>query len=522
MDKQPVRMMDDNNRLTLNLAIIGGGRTCGFYLDLFRKNPFPYLAFNILAICDVNPQAEGMCLARELGIPTYNNYLDILTIEDLDGVIELTTSRDVLLDLIRSRPKGLFILEHNAGRLLRTLFEINEKLRLAQQQVALERAVSELLLQQTHESIVLLNPDFRIMDANQGYLNAVNRTRDEAIGRHCYEIIYGFKSPCSEWQPELECPMLETLQTGEKAHVIHEQANEKGQLTFCNLDTYPVTDEDGRVVRVIEIRRDITQELPSRWEMRLKELKTDLGKLVQEDRMLTLGRLSASCAHEINNPIQGLLTFGHLMQSILEENPPKTKDLAQFRDYLGLMCSELERCGNIVSGLLSFARESAMETRELDLNDVIRSVITLTRHHMELQGIELELDLPKEPLMIMGDVNQLQQCFLNLIFNAIDATSEGRPLRVWSQSDAHRGIARVTIQDFGCGIPEEDQDKIFDPFFTTKSDSQGTGLGLSITYGIVKGHDGQIHVESNEGEGTVFTVEFPLLNLIGQREQAHE
>lgn len=227
--------------------------------------------------------------------------------------------------------------------------------------------------------------------------------------------------------------------------------------------------------------------------------------------MLSLGKLSASCAHEINNPIQGLLTFGHLMKTILEEKDPSREDLDQFQGYLSLMCSELERCGNIVTGLLSFAREAPMEARDVDLNEALRSVITLTQHHMQLQDIQLTLELQPEILTIRGDINHLQQCFLNLIFNAIEAMPNGGRLVISSGLEREADRARVVIQDTGCGIPTESLDKIFDPFYTTKSEGKGTGLGLSIVYGIVKGHNGRIHVESEPGKGATITITFPVV-----------
>jgi len=264
---------------------------------------------------------------------------------------------------------------------------------------------------------------------------------------------------------------------------------------------------------VIEIWRDITDDLSPRWESRLNEVKSDLGKLVQEDRMISLGQLAASCVHEINNPIQGLLTFSNLMQSILAEGDPSQKDLEQFKEYLDLMSGELERCGNIVSGLLSFAREPTMETRDVEINEVIKSVVTLTQNRMALQGINLKMELSREPLDVRGDVNELQQCFLNLIFNAIDAMPDGGDLMVSSGLDEETGFAQVVFRDSGCGIPEKQIDHIFDPFFTTKEENAGTGLGLSIVYGIVKGCDGAIDVKSIEGEGSTFTLTFPMSKL---------
>jgi len=257
------------------------------------------------------------------------------------------------------------------------------------------------------------------------------------------------------------------------------------------------------------------QERNRRWaviweEMRLNEMKTDLGKLVQEDRMISLGKLSASCVHEINNPIQGLLTFCSVMQSLLADGPPGQDDLRQFRDHLDLMSAELERCGNIVSGLLSFARESASELRDLELNDIIQSVLNLTKHRMALQNVRLTIKLGEGPMSIRGDVNQLQQCFLNLIFNALEAMPEGGHLTIISRGDLEKQQAMVIVRDSGEGISEEVVDHIFDPFFTTKGMGEGTGLGLSIVYGIVKGHEGRIEVKSKVGEGATFILNFPL------------
>jgi len=235
-----------------------------------------------------------------------------------------------------------------------------------------------------------------------------------------------------------------------------------------------------------------------------------LEKLVQEDRLISLGKLAASCVHEINNPIQGLLTFCNLMQSMLSKGKPTTHELGEFTHYLNLMSRELERCGAIVSGLLSFARESTMEAREVELKEVIQAVLSLTRHKMELQDITPSLECAEEPLMIRGDVNLLQQCLLNLIFNAIEAMPGGGDLKVTLKRDDADKEAWIVIEDSGCGIPEKHIGRIFDPFFTTKEEGEGTGLGLSIVYGIVKNHDGRIEVHSREGQGTTFSLRFPL------------
>lgn len=228
--------------------------------------------------------------------------------------------------------------------------------------------------------------------------------------------------------------------------------------------------------------------------------------------MISLGKLAASCAHEINNPIQGLLTFCDYMLDMLRVGHPGDDQLSQFQDHLTLMSSELERCGNIVSGMLFFARESGQAHQQIDLNEVLHAVLTLTRHKLELGNITLTTDMYPVPLMLEGDINQLQQCFLNLIFNASEAMPEGGHLTVRSWMDREPQTACVEIRDTGYGIPEKIQGNLFDPFFTTKDVGQGTGLGLSIVHGVVKNHKGTVRIDSREGEGTAFILSFPVIS----------
>jgi len=497
-------------KLEFNLAILGGGRTCKNLLELLQTDPFPYLSIHIIGVCDVNQEAVGYCLAKELGIYTTNDFQDLFKLKGLDGVIELTNRRDVLLDLIRLRPQGIGVLEHNMGKLLRSLLTINHRLKSAEQQVALERMASSFLIQKTNERIIIMNPDFTIVEANNAYLKAVDKAQEEVIGAHCYEVTHGLNAPCPISQPELGCPMLETLKSGRSAQVIHEHFTPDQQSVYCDLVTYPIKDQDGHIVRIIEIWRDITEELSLRWEKRVKELRADMKKLIQEDRMISLGKLVASCVHEINNPIQGLLTFTHLILEILAEGLPNPEEMEKIKGHLSVMSTELERCGNIVSSLLSFSRKTNKEYNHLDLNEVLKAVISLTRHKMDLQEIELNVELVPRPLLMHGDANQLQQCFLNLIFNAIEAMPEGGRLWISTELDLTEKMVKVEIKDTGCGINSEYLDHIFDPFFTTKEEGEGTGLGLSIVYGVIKTHRGDIEVNSKVGEGSSFTLNFPL------------
>ncbi len=499
-----------SNETSFSLAIVGGGRACKFFLELFRLKSFNNFNIKIAAVSDINPNAEGYRLAKEMGIYTTNDFRDLFKIKDLDAIIELTGSREVLLELTDLKPKGLAVVEHNFSRVLRDYFVTGQKLRVAEEEIALEKMASDFLMQQTNERILVLNPDFSIVDANEAYLRAVEKERKDVIGAHCYEITHRLSVPCSSIHPALGCPLVETLRTAESAHVIHEHASPAQPSTYCDLVTYPLKDHQGQITRVIEIWRDITKELSDRLETKVNALKADLQKLIQEDRMISLGKLVASSVHEINNPIQGLLTFCGLMQDIVKGEKVTPEDLHNFETYLSLMSRELERCGNIVSGLLSFSRHSEMKYVDVDLNEILEQVLALTRHKMEIQGIHLSTDLYPHPLVVNGDLTHLQQCFLNLIFNAMEAMAEGGQLSVTSELDAPNNNALVRIQDTGSGIAEENLNHIFDPFFTTKEEGEGTGLGLSIVYGVVKNHGGEIHVDSRAGKGTTFVLTIPI------------
>lgn len=499
----------NKDRLSLNLAILGGGRACKFFLELMQNHSYNHLDIQIAGVCDINPDAEGLHYAREMGVFTTDSLDELLGLEGLDGVLELTGSREVLMELMRLRPKGLGVIEHNIGKILRDIFMKDQELRTSMNEALLGKMAADFFIQQANERISIINKDFEIIEANEAYLKAAGRTRDEVIGAHCYEISHGLSAPCSSAQAGLGCPLLDTLRTGESAHVLHEHTFSAKEPTYCDLVTYPLRDQNGEVVRVIEVGRDLTEELSHRWETRVREIESNLKQIIQEDRLISLGKLVASSVHEINNPIQGLLTFSHLMEDMLRDKEPSAKDLDDFREYLSLMSGELVRCGDIISGLLSFSRQSSMEYIDIDLNEILQEVVSLTHHKMELQQIQAEAAYHPAPVIINGDVNQMQQCFLNLIFNAIEAMPEGGHLSIQCELNDTQRKAVVKIGDTGVGIPESETDHIFDPFFTTKQEGEGTGMGLSIVYGIVRNHGGNIRVDSREGAGTTFVMAFP-------------
>jgi signal transduction histidine kinase len=225
--------------------------------------------------------------------------------------------------------------------------------------------------------------------------------------------------------------------------------------------------------------------------------------------MIALGKLVASAVHEINNPLSGIHALARLMRRQLEDGL-SPQDLETFRYYLGLIDTESARCSSIVSNLLSFSRQQKLEWVFFDLNEVVEKVVLLSKHKMELQHIQLHLELEENLPQMKGDPSQIQQCLINLIFNAMEAMPDGGRLIIRTFHDAWRNQLRLEVEDTGVGIPEDKVSQIFEPFFSTKSQDKGVGLGLSVVYGIIKEHRGSIYVKSDVGKGTNFILRFPL------------
>jgi two-component system NtrC family sensor kinase len=272
---------------------------------------------------------------------------------------------------------------------------------------------------------------------------------------------------------------------------------------------------DGMRERLREALAEINrsnQNLENKVEQRTEQLKAAQKRLLQTDRMASLGQLAASVAHEINNPVSTVLNLSMLMQRLMKEDGVPPARLEEFRRYLGIVASETGRVGRIVTDLLSFARRSKPQRTRADLNKVAGATLSLVAHKLKLAGAEVELDLQPELPAIECDSSQIQQVLINLLVNAAEAVHHRAPGRVVIRTRAlpDSGGVTLAVEDSGEGITPENLTRIFDPFFTTKPEGKGVGLGLAVTYGIVQEHGGDIEVTSKPGEGTCFTVILPL------------
>ncbi|MEW5733363.1 MAG: cache domain-containing protein [Thermodesulfobacteriota bacterium] len=231
-------------------------------------------------------------------------------------------------------------------------------------------------------------------------------------------------------------------------------------------------------------------------------------RLLQSEKQASVGRLAAGVAHEINNPLTGVLTYTHMLL--------RRKDLSDdMRSDLQVVAESTERVRKIVKGLLDFSRQTRLDPEPTEINRVVASTIQLVENQALLKGIAIRFHPGENLPVLILDRSQIRSVFLNIIINAIDATDPGGSITIYtasalSVSESEQTGVEITIADTGCGIPAEHLDKIFDPFFTTKEVGQGTGLGLAVSYGIVKRHGGTIRVQSEKGRGTRFFVWLPV------------
>jgi two-component system NtrC family sensor kinase len=228
------------------------------------------------------------------------------------------------------------------------------------------------------------------------------------------------------------------------------------------------------------------------------------AQVARAEKLASLGRISASIAHEINNPLTGILTFAKLLIRDLETRPLDDALKEQGLRQLRLVERETERCTAIVRSLLEFARQRPLHLKPVSASAVVEEALSLVGHQLELKGLALERALQVVP-EVQGDAGQLRQAVVNLVLNACDATPSGGRIRLATRADD--GGALIEVSDTGAGIAPEDQSRIFDPFFSTKE--KGTGLGLSVVYGIVEHHGGRIEVESEPSRGTTFRIRLP-------------
>jgi PAS domain S-box-containing protein len=398
---------------------------------------------------------------------------------------------------------------------------------LEQGQAKLQQSSQELReTKETLENIVQSSVDAIVATDPQGRITFVNRSMQEMLF-----------DQAGQGGKLLGMPMAQLYSGGlPEARRIMAILRERGRLVnyettlAMNGRIIPILtsasllkDERGMIVGTLGVIKNLTEKKKLE-----EELKKAQAELVQQEKLAAIGRLASGVAHEMNDPLTSVLTFSNLLRE-------ETNERDASRESLDIIIKEAMRARKIVSDLLSFSRESKPALEWIDLNDVLNISLLLLEKQGALEKIDVQMDLAKELPLVRADSGQMQQVFTNILLNAIQAmdspASESKnsaspplgkklflrthfyeaPEESFSTPRSLTGpFIRVVIADSGCGIHPENLSKVFDPFFSTNQTGEGTGLGLYIVSGILKNYGGQYRLESTEGKGTTFTIDFPL------------
>jgi signal transduction histidine kinase len=356
------------------------------------------------------------------------------------------------------------------------------------------------LLEAIPDSLTLLTPDLKVLWANQGAAKGMKKALDDVVGRHCYALWDGRDSPCDI------CPVQRTFKAGDTQSDVVPSTDER----FWDVRTVPLKDQDGKVTRVIEVARDITEQ------RRMEE------QLRHAQKIEAVGQLAGGVAHDFNNILTAIIGFATLIQMKLQ------KDDA-LQPYVRQIMESSERAAGLTHGLLAFSRKQIINPKPVDVNKVVGEIESLISRLIR-EDIELSVILSDRKLTILADSGQIEQVLINLATNARDAMPEGGRLLLKTELTAidedfikahgygTSGLyALITVSDTGLGMDIKTRARIFEPFFTTKEVGKGTGLGLAIVYGIVKQHGGYINCYSEPEFGTTFNIYLPLTEQQAQQ-----
>ncbi|MBL7211366.1 MAG: response regulator [Desulfobacteraceae bacterium] len=356
------------------------------------------------------------------------------------------------------------------------------------------------LIESSIDGIMAWKRDGRVITFNKALQHMLGYFKDEVIGKMSFDQFF----PPGGAKGLKESLYSEAYGGKNQLFLFETNLISKTQKKLPVQLSARVLFDEGKEIGIVGFFRDLREI------RRLEQQFTDQTQLLHQDKMISMGRLAASMVHEINNPLAGILNYIRLMIKIIKRDTLEPEKIKKFPRYLGLVESETSRCSKIVSNLLAFSRKSEMKFAEIDMADLLQRCVMLSQHKLTLQNIQIKTESDPAVPPIWGDFNQIQQCIINLIFNAIDAMPEGGTLAISSSFEAGEGVVQIKVEDTGCGIAKEDIPYIFDRFFTTKEEGKGIGLGLSTVQGVIDRHKGSIDVRSKQREGTTVTIKLPI------------
>ena len=348
----------------------------------------------------------------------------------------------------------------------------------------------EQLFNAIQDPVLVVRPDGTIIEANDATLQAAKKSRNEVVGMGICKIVHG-----GRW-PHIKCPLEEFLKTCAPKV---EETRLPGLFGEYSFTISPVKELDGSIDKIMLIARELTMD---------ESRKVDS---IRTAKLAAIGELAAGVAHEINNPITGIINFAQILLDNYKLD-------ATGESIIHKIIHEGDRIASITHNLLSFSRADSHDQGPVNPVEVIKESLTLIQHQLTKNGIRIVTDFPEKDFFIIADFRQLQQVILNLISNSRYALNARYPtpdpqkkidITCQKKQSGESCLYSITIKDYGTGLPQSLLERIFEPFFTTKPAGEGTGLGLSISYGIIKDHGGDLRVNSILDKYTEMIIELP-------------
>jgi signal transduction histidine kinase len=481
----------------LTVAILGTGPGFASVLDLIAGEAcrafLPPL--RLAALAEPGDHPERLEKARALGLPVYDRCADMIAAHpEVNLLIELTGSRPRLRELRRCLPDTVSLVDHAGAVFLCGLQSMVRSGDHFRRNLDRQRELLAAIIDEVEEDVLLVDRQGRVVDLNRNAAagaagaagaGGVGRgdegggLKEGLLGRPCWEVEGLGGGPFCPGGQDPACPLHAALSTGRKAEALFTRVNAQGQLLYFRLYAYPVPGPGGRADRVLIMRRDISERT------RQEKLREQAG------RMAVLGEMSAYLAHEIRNPLFAIAGFTN---SLLRMDSVDAKE----REKLTVIAEEAKRLDRMLGSLLNFARPAVALPGEADPARVVTEAVELmTLSHGHLGHRFLVVAAPGLP-RVAGEAEQLKQCLVNLLMNAVEAMPGGGQtvLRTALEGD----LVAIRVEDAGRGLTPEELDQAFSPFFTTKA--QGYGLGLATTRKIVEELGGRVELASVPGRGT--------------------
>ncbi|MGA6924041.1 MAG: PAS domain-containing protein, partial [Desulfosarcina sp.] len=376
----------------MNIAVVGGGSRCKDLMDVIHRHTFQEIHPRIVAVADIRPDAPGLVAAMEKGLFITNSYDDFFDRDDIDLIVELTGSMDIYNDILAKKKKDVRAISTRTAELFWEIARVSTMQKKTHQELQEARALYHVALNDLiQEEVLVIDHRFRIIDTNDAFLKKFGLTREQVIGQFCYRITHHLENPCSgENHP---CPLIQTLETEEPSQTTHIHLDRDGRKIYYSISTYPLI-EQGDVIGAVEISRDITKDINVQKMM------------MQQEKLASVGRLSAGVAHEINNPLTTILTTAMLIQEDLEPGNPLHEELT-------VITNEALRCRKIVTNLLNFARQTQPDKQIHDISEIVAACISLTRKQAAFKDVSLTQDLLHTMPRALVDKGQIEQAMIN-------------------------------------------------------------------------------------------------------------